>query len=141
MKRRSKSRIWALQIIYMWEVLGGDLPEIAEDHLDKKRAGERGRDYTLRLISKINEELRYIDEVIEGTLTSWPIERLSVIDKNILRIGTCELLYFIDVPPAVVIDEAIELAIAYGGSDSSKFINGILDSIYKARGGSGCTTE
>jgi len=125
----------------MWEVLGGDLQEIAADHLDRKRAGERGSEYTLKLISKIHEELTHIDEVIEGTLISWPIERLSVIDKNILRIGTCELLFFGDIPPAVIIDESINLAGTYGGSESSKFINGILDAILKLKGERGCSTE
>jgi N utilization substance protein B len=140
MKRRSKARIWALQIIYAWEISGGDLFEIAREHLRKKKAGEKGKEYTLRLIPKIEEELEHIDAEIQKTLTTWPIDRLSLIDKNILRIGTCELLFFEDIPEAVVIDEAIILAKIYGGTDSPKFINGILDTVAKQRGKKGCST-
>ncbi|MFQ6103190.1 MAG: transcription antitermination factor NusB [Candidatus Glassbacteria bacterium] len=140
MKRRSKSRIWALQIIYTWEIIDGELQEIARDHLSRKLAGEKGKKYTLQLVSKISEELKRIDEVIGEALTSWPIDRLSVIDKNILRIGICELLYFDDIPRAVVIDEAVKLAHAYGGIESSRFINGVLDAVSDTKGNSGCST-
>jgi N utilization substance protein B len=140
MKRRSKARIWALQIIYAWEISGGDLSAIATEHLRRKRAGQKAREYTLKLIPMLAEKLEHIDAVIEKTLTAWPIDRLSVIDKNILRIGTCELLFFNDIPPAVIIDEAVTLARLYGGTDSPKFINGVLDTVSKFRGEPGCTT-
>lgn len=140
MKRRSKARIWALQIIYAWELGGGDLFEIAREHLRKKKAGEKGKEYTLALIPKIKEEIEHIDAVIQKTLTAWPIDRLSLIDKNILRIGTCELLFFEDVPRAVIIDEAVTLARIYGGTESPRFVNGILDTVSKQRGKSGCST-
>jgi len=141
MRRRSKARIWALQIIYAWELLGGNLLEIATLHLDRRKAGEKGRDFTLDLISMIDEKLEPIDRIIEESLTSWPIDRLSIIDKNIIRIGVCELLFFDDTPRAVVIDEAINLATAYGGVDSARFINGVLDAISKPAGDSECSTE
>ena len=135
MKRRSKARSWALQIRYAGELGGvGDLTTIAHEHLRKKKAGERGKIYTIRLITRIMDELEVIDGIIARNLTSWPIERLSIIDKNILRIGTCEIMFFDDIPHAVVIDEAIKLAGIYGGTESSKFINGVLDSIVKTKG-------
>jgi N utilization substance protein B len=141
MKRRSKARIWALQIIYTWEILGGDPVGITESHLNQRKAGEKGREYTRKLVSKIKDELPNIDSVLEKTLTAWPIERLSIVDKNILRIGACELLYFSEIPRAVVIDEAIKLADLYGGVESARFINGILDSIAMTTGEGECITE
>ena len=142
MKRRSKARSWALQILYAGEVTGvADLISIADEHLREKRAGERGKEYTIRLINTVMDKLEAIDGIIIRTLTSWPIDRLSIIDKNILRIGTCELLYFSDIPRAVVIDEAIKLAGMYGGTESSKFINGVLDAIVKTEGKDECSTE
>ncbi len=140
MRRRSKARIWTLQIIYAWETGNGDLLEIAHEHLKKRQAGEKGRDYALRLVTAIGQNLETIDELIRGALTSWPIERLSIIDKNILRIGTCELLCFEEVPHVVVIDEALKLAGRYGGADSAKFINGILETVSRIRGQNGCST-
>jgi N utilization substance protein B len=140
MRRRSKARIWTLQIIYAWEIGGGDLLDIAHEHLRKKRAGEKGKDYALRLIDVIRQNLETIDNLIATALTSWPIERLSIIDKNILRIGTCELLFFGEVPHAVVIDEALRLAARYGGADSVKFVNGILDAVARGRDRNGCST-
>jgi N utilization substance protein B len=121
--------------------VGGNLHEIAAEHLDRKNAGKMGRAFTLKLISKIDKELEHIDKIIEGSLTAWPIERLSVIDKNIIRLGTCELLFFGDIPRAVVIDEAINLATTYGGVDSAGFVNGVLDAISKPGGDSRCSTE
>ena len=75
-----------------------------------------------------------IDEIIEKAAPDWPIDKISIVDRNILRIGLTELLFGDrkEVPPKVAINEAVELAKAFGGQNSSKFVNGVLGTVYRA---------
>ena len=84
-----------------------------------------------------NSSQEEIDKIIQECSDNWILERMTVIDRNILRMGTCELLFDFLTPPKVVINEAIDIAKKYGNEDSPEFINGILDKIHKKIGHKG----
>ena len=75
--------------------------------------------------------LEEIDKIIEKTAPEWPIDQITIVDRNILRIGIFELMYSKQVPPKVAINEAVELGKTFGGSSSGKFVNGVLGTLYR----------
>ena len=81
----------------------------------------------------LDEHMPELDGAIRRHLDNWSLERLSSMDRAVLRIGAAELLYGGDVPPKVAIQEAIRLAEAYGGNESPRFVNGVLDALYRGR--------
>lgn len=89
-------------------------------------------EYSKKLLIGIKERKETIDKYIREVSKNWKLERITIVDKNILRIGIYEILYCDDVPPIVAIDEAVELGKKYGNEESGDFINGILDSIFKS---------
>ena len=82
------------------------------------------------LVVSLIDKMEEIDEIIQKFSDHWILDRMTVIDRNILRMGTCELLFNFPTPPKVVINEAIDIAKKYGNEDSPEFINGILDKVY-----------
>jgi len=138
MSARQVGRSIVLQSLYEWDFhnreaeisdfLERDLQEFAPD-LDEA-------DFTRALGTGVMSKITEIDEVIKKAAPEWPLEQIAIIDRNILRIGLYELLFTDreEVPPRVAINEAIELAKAYGGLNSSKFINGVLGAIYREIG-------
>jgi len=133
MGARRNAREAVLEALYCYEIRGDDqdLAEIfkycAENHeLDKKSA-----EFGSRMLKKIIEKLDELDRAISAHTENWDFSRLAIIDKNILRLGLAEIYYFQDIPKKVSIDEAIELAKAYGSADSGRFVNGVLDSLGK----------
>jgi N utilization substance protein B len=84
------------------------------------------------ILTLLDEHLPEVDDALVGALDNWRLERLSTLDRAILRIGAAELMHVADVPPKVAIQEAIRLAEAYGGPDSPRFVNGVLDALFKA---------
>lgn len=131
MRRRHKARRWALQILYGWEMRGRErpLPEDAEAFFERRRIASQTREHAERLIEVLSENLEEIDAAIVGGTENWDIDRLSILDRDILRIALAELLYVDDVPWKVAIDEAVTLATRYGGADSPRFVNGVLDAL------------
>ncbi len=111
--------------------MGFPLDEVVKEVLEKIKLNEKNLEFLDKLISKIKDNKKIIDEIIKEHLINWELERLSYIDRAILRIATCELLYFDDIPPKVSINEAIELAKEFSDEDAKRFINGVLDAIYK----------
>ena len=128
---RSKSRGWTLQALYAWESRGQCVPLRAflSQFLSERRVSGRAHDYVVALIEHIADHREAIDARLQHCLLNWRLERLSVIDRNILRIGAAELLYLPDVPPRVAIQEAILLADKYGTAQSPRFVNGVLDAL------------
>lgn len=131
MTRRHKARRGALQILYAWETRGRDrsLQAEATDFWTRRNVSSEARDYGGRLVAAIDEHLPEIDALLAENSEGWEIDRMSIIDRNILRIAVGEFLYLDDVPSKVSIDEAVRLAARYGGADSPRFVNGILDAI------------
>lgn len=132
---RSRARSWVLQLLYGWDV-GGDtaLGEHAASELTRRRVSARYRPYVDRLIELLEGHLEEVDRELRASIPNWRLERLAVIDRNVLRIGAVELLYAEDVPGKVAISEAIRLAEKYGSEESPRFVNGVLDAIYRRVG-------
>lgn len=130
MRKRTFARECALKILYQVD-LTGDSVDSSIDNFWKFNEEVEGevRDFTTSLVKKTIENLDKIDEKIANLATNWDLGRMAIIDKNILRLSGCELLYLEEIPPKVSINEAVELAKKYSGVDSSKFVNGILDKI------------
>ena len=102
-----------------------------EDTMDTRRIARRRLPYIRQVLAAMDEHREDIDGALRRALANWRLDRLSSMDRAILRIGAAEILYVDDVPPKVAIQEAIHLAEAYGGSESPSFVNGVLDALYK----------
>ncbi len=129
---RHRARRHALQLLYQREVTGEAISHIlgnATYSLEDGEPSEYGRELALGVETQMNE----IDSVIGATSEHWSVGRMPLVDRNILRIATFELMTQDDVPPSVAINEAVELAKVYGGEDSSKFVNGVLGKIADGR--------
>ena len=133
MKTRSRARGWALQALYAWETRGEPvpLPAFLSQFLSERRVAHAAVDYIVELGETIARHRAEIDDTLQRSLLNWRLERLSAIDRNILRIGACELLYIEGVPPLVSIQEAILLAEKFGTAQSPRFINGVLDALMR----------
>ena len=130
MNRRSRARGLTLQTLYAWEMRAAEgLREAGERLLAERELGEETRALAQRHLSALEQHLPEIDTLLAESTTNWEFNRLSVIDRNILRLSACELLAFPEVPYRVVIDEAVKLARRYGGEDSPRFVNGVLDAV------------
>jgi N utilization substance protein B len=131
---RSRSRAWALQIHYRWESAGreGTLRDAMVETTGNRRIAMRRLPMVRELVTTLDAHLPEIDGALRGALDNWSLDRLSSIDRGVLRIGAAELMHHEDVPPKVAIQEAIRLAEAYGGNESPRFVNGVLDALYKS---------
>lgn len=128
--RRSRMREAVFKAIFQMDFTGEDpnsaLDEFIEDWFDEKLRSD-----AKRYVNGIEEHLDEIDRLIESKLENWALQRLSSVDRNVLRLGTYELLFEMDVPIEVTLDEMIELAKKYGTENSGRFVNGVLDKIAK----------
>ena len=97
--------------------------------------GRRRLPYIRSVLRLLEEHLGEVDAKVSSALDNWRLERVGKIDRAILRIGAVEILYIEEVPPKVSIQEAIQLAEAYGGEDSPGFVNGVLDALFKGHEG------
>jgi transcription antitermination protein NusB len=135
-RARSKARSWALQVLYAWESRGFDTPakNILYDFEKERQISEDSIEYMRELVNLVSTHRTDIDGQLDQALTNWRLERLSVIDRNILRLAAAEMLYgnSEDVPAAVSIQEAIVLAEKYGTQESPRFVNGVLDALRKS---------
>ncbi|HEX9860587.1 MAG TPA: transcription antitermination factor NusB [Nitrospirota bacterium] len=132
MGSRRKARELALQYLYKLDVTGDEMdPDTAGWFFDEYGGKDEDRDYSLILVQNTCRHSDEIDGIIKGQLEHWSLDRLSAIDRNILRFATCELLYFLDIPVNVTINEAIEIAKKFSLVESATFINGVLDKIAK----------
>ena len=122
-RRRARER--ALQILYKLDISGGS-------------PGDEGCEgYTRTLVEGVLEKKGEIDKLIAASAENWTLDRMAVVDRNILRLAVYEMKYRDDVPYRVAIDEAVELANLYGSKDSGAFVNGILDRIHRQGGKAG----
>ncbi len=128
---RHKARELALQLLYQMDIAG---ESYMKDTGEKTLAGVEPAtaEYAETLVDTYLRHKDEIDETIATHSHNWQLNRMAYIDRNVLRMGTTELLFMKDVPPKVAIDEAVEMAKTYGGKESPAFVNGILDAIYHA---------
>ena len=134
MRSRSRARSWALQALYAWESRGseGSPSRYLDTFLIGRRINRDAEDYLRDLLELIDRHLGEIDHELDSALDNWRMERLAVIDRNVLRIGAAELLFSEDVPPLVAIQESIRLAERFGTNQSARFVNGVLDALMRA---------
>jgi N utilization substance protein B len=137
LQSRRTGRAYALQLLYArdgdpaTDVTGAAVSWADAFELDVDPAAQT---FARDLVAAATERTKEIDELIAGASKNWRIERMSRVDRNILRLGASELLAFADVPVKVVINEAVELAKRFGTAESSAFVNGVLDRIATAAG-------
>ncbi len=132
-RQRSRARAWALHVLYRWESAGGGetISQALDKILQTRRVAPQRVAYLELLLDTLQDHLPDIDRALQGALENWRLERLSVMDRSILRLAAAELLYLEEIPPKVSIQEGIHLAESYGGRDSPRFVNGVLDALYK----------
>lgn len=136
MASRHLSRSIAMQSLYEWDFSGkkpGSLEKIVAKNIEEFGPGLENQDFVWQLVNGVVKNITEIDKVIVSAAPEWPLEQITVVDRNVLRIGLYELLYENkeEVPPKVAINEAIELAKTFGGESSGKFINGVLGTVFK----------
>ncbi|MBM3246331.1 MAG: transcription antitermination factor NusB [Candidatus Omnitrophica bacterium] len=132
MRKRSLSREFALQVLYQLDItrdkedaaLAGFWQELSQED-----AEQSVKDFTAELVKAVAQNLAVIDAKIAQFATNWQLKRMAVVDRNILRLGCCELMFRDDIPAKVSINEAVELAKRYSGREAGKFVNAILDKI------------
>ena len=139
MLNRHLSRSIVLQTLFEWDFRKESETEvfnILDCNLREFAIVSEDNSFSKSLIKGILKEQENLDNIIQQAAPQWPIEKISVVDRNILRIGIYELLFSDkqEVPPKVAINESIELAKAFGGENSGKFISGVLGTIYKELG-------
>lgn len=128
---RTRARIAAVEILYRIDLVEAEPLQVTEEVIRRRRLRADSADYLRTLIQKTIQEQERIDASLSRSLTDWKLNRLSYVDRAILRLATCEILLLPQIPPKVSIDEAVELARFYGTQSSARFVNGVLDSLYK----------
>ena len=130
---RTRARAWALQIHYQWDVRDrkGTLTDVLEEVTVMRRIADSRMPYLRRLAAELDARGDELEELLELALDNWRMDRLALLDRAILRIAAAELIYFDEIPPKVSIQEAVRLAERYSGPESPRFVNGVLDALYK----------
>ncbi|MBU0998773.1 transcription antitermination factor NusB [Patescibacteria group bacterium] len=146
MANRHLSRSIVLQTLFEWDFLpldkknanlvSDEIKNVLKRNLKEFAPGFEDDTFVFSLLEKVFKKQKVIDEIIEKAAPDWPLDKISIVDRNILRIGLAELIFGDrkEVPPKVAINEAIELAKTFGGENSSKFVNGVLGAVYKEIG-------
>ena len=132
MRKRTKAREYALQMLYQADIRRASSQQIVEEFWHGHDPTAEVKAFANQLFIGTVEHLADIDPLITSHADNWNLKRMAVIDRNILRLGVFELRHLDDTPPKVCINEAIELAKRFGDTESGKFINGILDAIHKS---------
>jgi len=129
-RKRTQAREYALQILYQCELNPESPEEAIRSFWEQNQPGcPESRLYAEKLVLGTLTHKDQIDEVITRVARNWQLSRMAVIDRNILRFATYELLFVSDIPPKVAINEAVNIAKKFSQEDSGKFVNGILDKI------------
>jgi len=126
---RRKGRAVALQALFEVNCTGHDSTESLDRLLEGSSLLEETATFARELVLKVLENRGVIDELIQRFAPAWPLQQIAMVDRNILRLGIYEILFKV-VPAKVAINEAVELAKSFGSDSSSKFVNGVLGSVY-----------
>lgn len=137
MSNRHLARTVAMQTLYEWDFnnRAQKLSDLVKHNLKEFAPDFNDGGFSERIVKGVEEYQADIDVVIEKYAPEWPIHQITIVDRNILRIGVYELKFSKDIPPKVAINEAIELAKSFGGESSGRFVNGVLGAVYKDMGG------
>ena len=139
MANRHLSRSIAMQCLYEWDFNGkknDGIEELIEKNIKEFGPGMDDTLFVSLLVESTIKNIGKIDPLIEKCAPEWPLDQVTIVDRNILRLGIYELLFgnYDEVPPKVAINEAIELAKSFGGESSGRFVNGVLGTIYRELG-------
>lgn len=140
MSNRHLARTLAMQTLFLWDFNGKkeeDITKINKEVFSSFAPDFDDQGFSNDLVKKIIANLPEIDKYIIKYATEWPLDQITIVDRNVLRIGVYELVFSKDIPAKVAINESIEIAKAFGGGSSGKFVNGVLGAIYKDVGDSG----
>jgi len=130
MGRRRKAREIALQVLFEIDALEIETNDAIDLFWNNFEAPNDVKDFSSKLVAGTREHIEEIDRLIVSCSENWSIQRMSRVDRNILRLAVYELLYCSDIPPKVALNEAIDLGKSYGSENSGSFINGILDALH-----------
>jgi N utilization substance protein B len=134
MSNRHLARTVAMQTLYEWDFNGArskDLEGSVESNMNEFAPGLDDKGFAKELVSGVLEHQQEIDSIITKYAPAWPLPQITIVDRNILRIGVFELKWSDSVPSKVAINEAIEMAKTFGGESSGRFVNGVLGAIFK----------
>lgn len=122
-----------MQALFEWDFKEKKEPlkSIVQSAIEQFGHGIDDTKFIFQLAEGVEGKLAEIDAIIAKTAPEWPIDQIQLVDRNVLRIGIYELMFLKDVPPKVAINEAVEMAKSFGGESSSKFLNGVLGTLYK----------
>jgi N utilization substance protein B len=127
--KRRRSREFALRVLYQLEISKEEIPRIIVQQREHLPPGDESDEFAERIVKGVQRNGSEIDQMINRYSENWRLDRMNLIDRNILRMAVFELLYCEDIPPKVTLNEAVELGKKYGSEESGSFINGILDRI------------
>lgn len=137
MSNRHLGRMIALQTLFEWDFHAGEervpslLDEALQRNIEEFEPKFDDHEFTKGLVYGVVEKIKELNGFIKKYAPDWPLEQITIVDRNVLRIGVYELLFNEDIPPKVAINEAIELAKSFGGESSGRFVNGVLGSIFR----------
>ena len=132
MPSRRKSREYAMQMLYQWE-LGGNTPEqVGATFFLERKADSEAEEFARGLFRGAVNDIKKLDELLRAHAENWRLERMAAVDRSILRLAVYELLHCPETPPHAVINEALEIARRFSGDGSVEFVNGVLDSVLKS---------
>ena len=135
MSNRHLARTMAMQILFTWDFNGrktdADIDDLIKNNFANFAPGFDDHGFVRETVKGVLDNSDKIDALISKYATDWPLDQITIVDRNILRIGAYELLCREDIPPKVAINEAIEIAKAFGGESSGKFVNGVLGAMFK----------
>jgi transcription antitermination protein NusB len=129
MGARTTAREAALQMLFALDSTGAPAEEVIRDYWREMPGDAEGRSYADELVRGVASDLAATDALIRAASTNWRLERMNRVDRNLLRLGAYELAHRTEVPRAVILDEAVEIAKRYGTDESSAFVNGVLDRV------------
>ncbi|MFQ5600403.1 MAG: transcription antitermination factor NusB [Candidatus Krumholzibacteriia bacterium] len=129
MGHRRLAREIAVHALYEIAQSDAEASRALRSNLERRDAGDTTREYAARLLREIEAHRPDVTQRISGTLENWTLERVALVERCVLEVGTVEILYFPDVPPSVVIDEAVDIARKFSSEESGAFVNGVLDRI------------
>ena len=134
MGQRRKARECALQILFQLEFNSGDPRTLVKGYWEHQKAAAQVREFGTWIVERILADGEEIDRTIQSASKNWRLARMAVVDRNILRIAVAELLYEKTLDPAIIMNEAIEIAKRYSGEESAVFVNGVLDAVGRVLG-------
>jgi len=134
MSNRHLARTIAMQTLFLWDFKGkkaNDLVDISKGVFENFAPQFNDHGFVQGVLKGVMENIEEVDAYISKYATEWPLDQITIVDRNILRIGVYELMYNDDIPAKVAINEAIEIAKVFGSESSGKFVNGVLGAIFK----------